>query len=132
MAKAGGRRSLADIHSAEFVSEIKPTRALSEAEAKVWNRAVGSWPADHWIQSDAELLSQYCAIVVLLDEAFKEKDVVKANSLGRLMLGYTRALRITCQSRYDPRGAGREAIRGRENEAGENHLLGGAAWEHLN
>jgi hypothetical protein len=128
MGKYQGKRSLADLNAAEFVSTIQPTRTLSAAEAKVWKRAVGSWPADHWIHSDADLLTQYCTIAVLLDEAFKKRDLLIADKLGRLVLGYTRALRITCQSRYDPRGAGREAIRGRENEAGENPLLGGRAW----
>ena len=131
MAKSQGRRSLADLNAAEFTSEIKPTRALSKAESAVWDRAVSSWPADHWIQSDADLLTQYCTLVVLLELAFKERDVVKADKLGRLVLGYTRALRITCQSRYDPRGAGREANRGRENEAGSDRLLCGSAWGNV-
>jgi hypothetical protein len=128
MGKYQGKRSLADLNAAEFVSTIQPTRTLSAAESKVWHRAVGSWPADHWIQSDADLLTQYCSLVVLMDKAFKDRDLLVADKLGRLVLGYTRALRLTCQSRYDPRGAGREAIRGRENEAGENPLLGGRAW----
>jgi hypothetical protein len=128
MPKYSGKRSLADLKAAEFISEIQPTRTLSKEEAKVWHRAVGAWPKDHWIASDADLLTQYCTVCVLLDEAFKKRELASADKLGKLVLAYTRALRITCQSRYDPRGAGREAIRGRENEAGENPLLGGNAW----
>lgn len=131
MAKSQGRRSLADLNAAEFTSTVRPTRLLNKEESAVWDRAVSSWPADHWIQSDADLLTQYCTLVVLLDLAFKKRDLPTAEKLGRLVLGYTRALRITCQSRYDPRGAGRAANRGRENEAGEDRLLGGTAWEHL-
>jgi hypothetical protein len=128
MAKLQGRRSLADRNSAEFQSTIQPTRTLTREEAKVWHRAVSSWPADHWIHSDADLLTQYCAVCVLLDKAFKDRELLVAERLGRLMLGYTRALRLTCQSRYDPKTSHRAAERGRENEAGENPLLGGRAW----
>jgi hypothetical protein len=128
MAKAQGKRSLADINAAEFAPDIKPTRTLTAAESKVWNRAVSSWPKDHWIQSDADLLTQYCALSTMLELAFKERDLASADKLGKLVLAYTRALRLTCQSRFDPRGAGREAIRGQENAAGENPLLGGRAW----
>jgi hypothetical protein len=130
MAKSRGRRSLADLNAAEFTPTIQPTRTLSKEESAVWNRAVGSWPEDHWIASDADLLTQYCCVSVLLELAFKNRDLASADKLGKLVLAFTRALRLTCQSRYDPRGAGREAIRGGEVEAGADRLLGGRAWEH--
>jgi hypothetical protein len=129
MAKAGGRRSLADLNAATFTPEIQPTRALSSAEAKVWRRAISSWPPEHWIGSDADLLTQYVAINCLLDAAFEERDLAAADKLGKLVLAYARSLRITNQSRFDARAAARAADRGREGEAANDRLLGGSAWE---
>lgn len=129
MAKGSGRRSLADLNAAEFIAPIQPIRRLTKQEKAVWNRIMASWPGDHWVTSDAELLTQYCAISVHADRFMKAGDMQNADRLGKLMLSFARSLRITPQSRYDARGADREATRGREVEAASSSLLGGGAWK---
>lgn len=128
MGKQSGRRSLADLNAAKFSVAIQPTRTLSEAETEVWSRAIGSWPADHWIKSDSDLLTQYCAVCVLVEKSRKSGEIDRMEKLGRLALSYATRLRMTPQSRYDGRATAREAVRGQDNAAIEDALLGGGAW----
>jgi hypothetical protein len=128
MAKYSGRRSLADLNSAEFISVIQPIRTLKADELAAWNVVMASWPHDHWIGSDAELLTQYCGLCVLFDKLLAEGDVPALDKLGRLILSYATKMRITPQSRYDEKTVARRAEHGRENEASANRLLGGSAW----
>lgn len=131
MAKSGGRRSLADLNAKQFQSFIQPTRKLSAFEGDVWERVVSAWPADHWIKSDADILTQYCAACYLFEGCRVEGDLAGMDKSGRLTLSYATKLRITPQSRYDTRVASTEAKRGMENEAASDRLLGGNAWAHL-
>jgi hypothetical protein len=130
MAKNSGRRSLADLNSAQFISVIQPTRKLNADELAAWNVVIGSWPSDHWIGSDAELLTQYCGLCALFDKLLSEGDVPALDKLGRLVLSYATKMRITPQSRYDEKTVARRAESGKENQASER-LLGGDAWSHL-
>ena len=125
MPKNSGRKSAADLAAPRFFPVIQPTRKLCADEQRVWDRVIGSWPRDHWIHSDAETLTQYCAICVAFDSARKRDDLSDMEKAGRLSLSYATKLRITPQSRYDWKGAHREANRGRQNEASSERLLGG-------
>ena len=130
MAKKAGRRSAADLAAPRFIAAMQPTRKLRADELRVWDRVIGSWPRDHWIHSDAETLTQYCAICVAFDLARKRDDLSAMEKAGRLSLSYATKLRITPQSRYDWKGAHREANRGRQNEASSERLLGGVeTWK---
>jgi hypothetical protein len=111
---------------------IEPHRKLTAKEKPVWNRVIQSWPSDHWNDSDAVLLAHYCAYVVWMNEAIEAGEVNDLARLGPVLLKYAVALRLTPSSRYDPKTAFRAAQRGMENEASDNPLLGGSAWEHLN
>lgn len=129
MAKNSGRRSLDDIHAAEFNPEIAPTRKLLAGEKEIWARVMNSWPKNHWIHSDAEILTQYCAACLAFDGARKDRDLPSMERAGRLCLSYATKLRITPQSRYDHKGTATEAKRGQENQAADDRLLGGTeAW----
>ena len=131
MAKGSGRRSLADQNSAKFQWVIEPTRELGAPELDIWNRVISAWPIDHWIKSDAEILTQYCAACLAFDQARVGGDLGAMDRMGRLSLSYATKLRITPQSRYDTRVASTEAKRGKENEAASDRLLGGNAWESI-
>jgi hypothetical protein len=130
MAKNSGRRSQADKYAARFVGTIEPTRKLSAGEQKVWARVLRAWPASQWVGSDSELLTQYCAACVAFDEACRKENLSAMDRAGRLALSYATKLRITPQSRYDARAAGRHAEHGKSNEAAAERLLGGIeAWD---
>lgn len=119
---------MADLNAAEFIQPIQPTRRITKQESAVWNRVTSAWPKDHWIASDAELLTHYCAICVHLDRFMKAGDTSNIDRLAKLVLQYATKLRITPQSRYNTQMAGREAERGRDNEAADDALLGGSVW----
>lgn len=90
---------------------------------------VSAWPASHWIASDSEILTQYCAVCTVFDAAHRRDDLSAMEKAGRLALSYATKLRLTPQSRYDHKGTHVEAERGRENEAAADRLLGGVdAW----
>ena len=90
---------------------------------------IASWPKAHWIQSDAEILTQYCATCVAFDNAQKREDLSQMEKAGRLVLSYATKLRLTPQSRYDHKGVHTQSEKGRENEASADRLLGGVeAW----
>jgi hypothetical protein len=125
MAKTSGRRSAADLAAGSFIPAIEPTRKLSVAERRVWDRAMRSWPREHWIESDADPLTQYCAVNVKFEDATKTGDLPGMERAGRLALSYATKLRLTPQSRYDHKGTHTEAKRGRENVAAADRLLGG-------
>jgi hypothetical protein len=130
MAKHSGRRSLADLNSAQFISVIQPTRTLNATEQGVWEGVITSWPSDYWIGSDAELLTQYSRLCALFDVMVSAGEVGALDKCGRLILSYATKLRITPQSRYDEKTVARRAESGKENQASER-LLGGDAWSHL-
>jgi len=128
MAKGSGRRSTADQFAARFVSRIEPVRKLSAAERATWRRVVGAWPLSHWIVSDADLLTQYCAACDLFEKARRKHDHVNLERAGRLCLSYASRLRLTPQARYCKDVAGTHSERGKENEAAADKLLGRNAW----
>jgi hypothetical protein len=129
MAKTSGRRSAADLNAAQFIKAIQPTRTLSAFESRVWDLAVASWPVDHWIGTDTEILMQYCAVCKAFEDARKSGDIGAMDKAGRLCLTYATKLRITPQARYEARQTAREASNGRANEAAAtSRLLGGSAW----
>lgn len=128
MAKGSGRRSTADINAAQFQSFLEPVRELGTDERAVWDRVVSAWPANHFIKSDAEILTQYCAVCIIFDTARVAGDFPVMEKAGRLLLTYATKLRITPQSRYNPQTVNTVAKRGRENEAAADRLLGGSAW----
>lgn len=130
MAKNSGRRSLDDLNAPEYAGEIEPTRKLLAEEKEIWARAINSWPKNHWILSDSEILTQYCAACAAFERARKEKDLSAMERAGRLCLSYATKLRITPQSRYDHKGTYTEAKRGQENQAADDRLLGGVdVWD---
>jgi hypothetical protein len=129
MAKASGRRSAADLTAKRLKILLEPTRKLSAAEHKVWNGVTGSFPPGHFTLSDAELLGQYCAIVVAFETSREAGDIATMEKLGRLALSYATRLRATPQSRYDTKLAARQAERGGSNAAAHDRLIGGDAWD---
>ncbi len=130
MAKQSGRRSLADLNAAQFITRIQPTRALSADETDVWCRILESWPDKHWAASDADLLTNYCATCVLIEKARKSGNIDRMEKLCRLQMSYATRLRITPQSRYDARATARHANEGMENDAADDALLGGGIWSN--
>jgi hypothetical protein len=131
MAKRSGKRSAADLAAPAYLPTIRPTRKLSATENAAWAEVIGAWPADHWIGSDARLLTQYCAFCAQLEEAIERGDPTGAGQLARVVMAYATKLRITPQSRYEPRTAARAASHGLENAAADDAdgILGGlAAW----
>ena len=131
MAKGSGRRSAADNNAARFSAVLEPTRKLSAAETAVWKRVMGAWPVDHWIASDAEMMTQYCAACDWFEKARKGHDPSAMDKAGRLCLSYATKLRLTPQSRYITQTAGTHSEHGKENEAGADRLLGRNAWAKL-
>jgi hypothetical protein len=127
MAKGSGRRSQADLNAAKLVIQLEPTHELNEEQRKVWDRVIGSWPESHWIGSDADLLTQYCAICVAF---WTHEDWSERDRLGRLATSHATKLRITPQSRYNTQTAGSEARKGRSNTAAANRLIGGFGWQN--
>ena len=92
---------------------------------------MGAWPKNHWIASDAEILTQYCAACEWFEKARRGHDPGAMDKAGRLCLSYATKLRLTPQARYIPQTAGRESQHGLENEAAADRLLGGSAWASL-
>ena len=122
--KGSGRRSAADEQAARLVVALEPTRKLTAAERKTWNKVVSSVSADHFSASDAILLEQYCATVEAFEAARKAKDTKTMEAMGRLSFSCATRLRVTPQSRYDARAAARSIERGRAR-AIEDPLIGG-------
>jgi hypothetical protein len=106
--------------AARFKTKLRPTRALTAAERHYWDMVVGSWPANHFIASDAILLTQLCAACVVFDRA---EDVNAMDKAARLTVTLATKLRITVQSRYDEKAVARQAGYGRSNEALETSDL---------
>lgn len=125
MAKNSGRRSDADRAATTLAIVLAPTRRLSAAEKRTWTRVVDAWPPEHFIASDAELLTQYCAACVVFEAARKREDLAAMDKSGRLALSYATKLRITPQSRYDAQAAARQANRGKQNLPASDGLIGG-------
>ena len=114
-----------------MLENAKPYRKLTTRERAVWRRVMASWPPGWFNSSDEILLTYYCAHVVLMDEALDKGDVEDVIRYGKAVLEFATKLRLTPQARVHPRTAGVAAENGRENEAADNKLLGGSAWEHL-
>jgi hypothetical protein len=128
--KRSGRRSAADLAAPAYQPTIRPTRNINAVENAAWAEVIGAWPPDHWIGSDARLLTQYCAFCAQLETALEHGAEALAGQLARVVMAYATKLRITPQSRYHKATAGTAAAHGRENTAAidDDGLLGGAAW----
>ena len=109
---------------------IEPTRKLTTKELAVFNRVLHSWPDDYFHSADAILLTHYAHFCAELDKAITARDIDRVVQLGTAILNYATKFRLTPHARYDPKTTHRAAERGRENEAGDDSLLGGRAWQH--
>ena len=75
--KRSGRRSAADKYAAYYVPTLEPIRPLTPAEQRVWDSvAIAS---DGLVESDAILLTHYCALVCAFNES---RDVNEKTKLG--------------------------------------------------
>jgi hypothetical protein len=107
---------------------MKPTRKLNAFEQKAWDRLIMSWPSDHWVEADSDLMTGYVACIEMFEKAIADRDANVADRMGKLMLLYATKLRITPHSRYDPKTAYRAAERGRINVI-DDPLLAEKAWQ---
>lgn len=129
--KKSGKRSAADKAAKVFARRIAPSRKLSAAEQKVWDGIVAAWPREHFIASDGDLLTTYCAVRVLLNGYERVGDLDRMDKAGRLAVTYATKLRLTPQARVNKMKAGTSATAGIENAAADSDLLGSMdEWEN--
>jgi hypothetical protein len=131
MEKKRGPKSSADLTrplAAISVQRPKPPEELSEPEKAAWQAIVSAKPSD-WFKKDSHgLLIQYCrhlynaSRISQIIETFINDDsdapgwIVEYDRLlkmqereSRALLALARAMRITNQSRFHPRSAGRRS-----------------------
>ncbi len=121
-----GRKSGASLETVVCVTG-KPARPaapdyLTTDQAEVWKSVVKSMPADWFGAETHPLLSQYCRHVITAREVDKlisehaagELDIPRYNKLlimrsreSAAMTALARTMRMTQQSRIDPKTAGR-------------------------
>jgi hypothetical protein len=125
MKEKRGRKSGASLQTVSI--DCKPTRPaapdeLTQKQAKVWKSVVKSMPADWFGRETHALLIQYCRHVVTAQEvdrlinehAAGELDIQRYNKLlimrareSGALTALARTMRLTQQSRIDPKTAGR-------------------------
>jgi hypothetical protein len=102
---------------------LEPPASLSEAERSVFVGLVTACDPDHFRASDLPLLVRYTESIVLADQAaleLRKGAVVKGKSSPWLavqreaikaMVALSMRLRLSPQSRIDPKTLGREQVR---------------------
>ena len=111
-------------------ARLPPPASLTRKVAEVWRAVVGSVPASHFALGDAVLIERYCAATVrahTAEAALRRRGhVITSKRTGcpvlspwvsvlaqaeRTIATCARALRLTVQSRRDPKTAGRAISR---------------------
>jgi phage terminase small subunit len=103
-------------------SRLRPPDGLSESATQVFNEMVQSVGPRHFNRADAPLLTAYCRAVVAHREACDALEregaviggrtsawVAISERTGWSMAMFARSLRLTPQSRFDSRAAGRSS-----------------------
>jgi phage terminase small subunit len=97
-----------------------PPAALSEPERELFSSIVGGCDAEHFRQTDLPLLSRYCEAAVLAEQAALELRngavvngkpspwIVIQEKCVRAMVSLSMRLRLSPQSRLDPKTLGRQ------------------------
>jgi hypothetical protein len=126
MKEKRGRKSGASLETVLSVSG-QPARPaaperLTTDQAEVWQSVVGAMPADWFKAETFPLLSQYCRHTVaarvvdglIAEHEAGELDIARYNKLlimrsreSAAMTALARTMRLTQQSRIDPKTAGR-------------------------
>jgi hypothetical protein len=125
--KRRGRRSVASLAVVTPLPHERrppPPAELTEAQATVWRDTVSTMPPGWFRHESFPVLTAYCRHVVRArrldaeiekqtasvdDPTLLEKLYAMAKREGRAVLAHARALRITNQSRLDPKTAARKA-----------------------
>ncbi|HEX9072974.1 MAG TPA: P27 family phage terminase small subunit [Pseudolabrys sp.] len=131
---ARGRKSTAELSVIAVDGKpprLEPPASLSEAERIIFTALVASCDARHFQASDLPLLVRYCEACALADlaaaELRRDGAVVKGKASPwiviqekavRAMVALSMRLRLSPQSRTDPRTVGRRPT-----------LIGPKAWE---
>lgn len=108
MAKRG-RKSQADLQVVQI--DVRRVRLvtpewLSNAEREVFEATIAACSPEHFVYSDIETLCAYCRAAIMMRNANEDAAIERA---GRLLASLGTRLRLTPQSRYDSRAAGRKA-----------------------
>jgi phage terminase small subunit len=101
-------------------SRPSPPSCLSEPERKLFVSIAGSCDRDHFRQTDLPLLSRYCEAAVLAEQAALELRngavvggkpspwIFVQEKCVRAMVSLSMRLRLSPQSRLDPKSLGRQ------------------------
>lgn len=113
-----GRKSAAALATPAKATRarLEPPADLDAQEEEVFRQIVGDWPADHFRRSDLPVVSAYCRGIIferrLGEAATRDSDHVKLwMDAARTVISLATKLRLTPQSRYDPKAVGRLASR---------------------
>ncbi len=112
-----GRKSatkLAVVTPFQRVERLKQPENLTKSEAELFVATVSACSADHFVQSDANLLVAYCQAVLLTRWAFKQlgEDAAAFSTwqqAARTMAMLATKLRLCPHSRSDPKTITRRA-----------------------
>jgi phage terminase small subunit len=97
-----------------------PPACLSEQERELFASIVGGCDADHFRQTDLPLLSRYCEAAILAEHAALELRngavvdgkpspwIIVQEKCVRAMVSLSMRLRLSPQSRVDPKTLGRQ------------------------
>jgi phage terminase small subunit len=118
-----GRKSTADLvsfHVDGSPSRLNPPASLSEAERSLFTELVAANTPEHFRPSDLPLLARYCEATVLAEQAAQElrRGAVVDGKVNpwltvqekavRAMVALSMRLRLSPQSRIDPKTLGRQ------------------------
>jgi phage terminase small subunit len=117
--KSAAALSVVDVHDQQ---KLLPPAFLSEPERELFASIVGGCDADHFRQTDLPLLSRYCEAAVLAENAALElRDgavvdgkpspwIVVQEKCVRALVSLSMRLRLSPQSRLDPKTLGRQQL----------------------
>src|SRR5262245_13667312 len=92
-------------------SKLEPPSYLTAPEIELFEELVAACAADHFRQSDLPMLASFVQATLLARSAGRDPAMVaEFDRLARLQATLATKLRLTVQSRSDPKNIGRQQL----------------------
>jgi hypothetical protein len=89
---------------------LQPPASLNAKEAVLFSEIVTSCAADHFRKSDLPMLCAYVQASLLSRKLIRTNAINDWEKASRIAMALATKLRLTVQSRIEPRGVGRQQI----------------------
>ena len=89
---------------------LQPPASLNAREAVLFSEIVTSCAADHFRKSDLPMLCAYVQALLLTRKLIRTNAISDWEKASRVAMALATKLRLTVQSRIEPRGVGRQQI----------------------